>query len=52
MGVPRDDRMDGRVLPFATPVGEVQYDPREETDVESTEDVVVQERLSDLGYLE
>ncbi|PSP92879.1 phosphodiesterase [Halobacteriales archaeon QS_4_62_28] len=52
MGVPRDDRMDGRVLPFATPVGEAQYDPRKETDVEATEDAVVQERLSDLGYLE
>jgi len=44
--------MDGRVLPFATPVGEAQYDHRKETDVEATEDAVVQERLSDLGYLE
>ncbi|KYH25606.1 type I phosphodiesterase / nucleotide pyrophosphatase [Halalkalicoccus paucihalophilus] len=51
LGVPRDDRMDGRVLPMVEAVGTERYadigGDRRRTDSQAVED-----RLSQLGYLE
>ncbi|ELZ23714.1 type I phosphodiesterase/nucleotide pyrophosphatase [Halosimplex carlsbadense 2-9-1] len=52
MGVPYDERMDGRPLPFVPSHGERRYPTRKETAGDTVSDSVVQERLADLGYLE
>jgi len=52
MGAPRDEHMDGQVLPFATEVGEHRYGTRSRTEQESRDEAIIEERLGDLGYLE
>jgi len=52
LGVPADERMDGRVLPIAESAGEERYPPFEATVAESARDEAVEARLADLGYLE
>ena len=52
LGVPVDERMDGRVLPIAESVGEERYPPYERTSAETSADDAVEARLADLGYLE
>ncbi|MDL5362734.1 alkaline phosphatase family protein [Halalkalicoccus sp. NIPERK01] len=52
LGVPYSDRMDGRVLPVVEDVGSTAYPEYTGSAAVSTEDERVEERLSDLGYLE
>ncbi|MCL7418154.1 MAG: alkaline phosphatase family protein [Halalkalicoccus sp.] len=51
LGVPRDDRMDGRVLPIVEAVGTERYADIE-GDRRRTDSQAVEDRLSQLGYLE
>jgi predicted AlkP superfamily phosphohydrolase/phosphomutase len=51
MGVPRDERMDGRVLAPVEPAGERRY-PRYEADDDVETGGNVEERLAELGYIE
>ena len=50
LGVPHDDRMDGAVLPVARSVGTTRYSGGETP--RPTESATVEERLSQLGYLD
>lgn len=50
---PRDEDMDGEVLPFVEPAGSTSsYPGYEEERTQSTETGAVEQRLSDLGYIE
>ncbi|MDL5360629.1 alkaline phosphatase family protein [Halalkalicoccus sp. NIPERK01] len=51
LGVPRDERMDGRVLPVVEAVGTERYADIE-GDRRRTDSRAVEDRLSQLGYLE
>ncbi len=52
IGVPYSDRMDGRVLPVVEDGGSDEYPAYTGSTAIRTEDERVEERLSDLGYLE
>ncbi|SFB94093.1 Predicted phosphohydrolase or phosphomutase, AlkP superfamily [Halobiforma haloterrestris] len=49
--VPIDAAMDGRPLPIVDPGAEAEYPAYEPEPVTATDDRVVEDRLSDLGYL-
>ncbi|WP_255149570.1 alkaline phosphatase family protein [Halorarius halobius] len=49
---PRDERMDGEVMPVADDCGERRYELAADSRTERTEDAEVAARLSELGYLE
>ena len=51
-GVPADERMDGRTLPFVEPAGEQRYPTYEHATGGRAADEAVEARLEDLGYLE
>lgn len=51
-GVPASDRMDGRCLPIVEPAGTTAYPPFEPDPTAATDDVTVERRLADLGYIE
>ncbi len=51
-GLPVSDRMDGSTLPIVDPTDRESYPPFEPVDPVATDDADVEERLSDLGYLE
>jgi predicted AlkP superfamily phosphohydrolase/phosphomutase len=52
MGVPRDVRMDGEVLPAVDDAGERAYPEYDPATVHATDDEEVERRLADLGYLD
>ena len=52
LGVPHSDRMDGTVLPVVDEVGTAEYPAYTDTPASAAGDEAVEERLSDLGYLE
>jgi predicted AlkP superfamily phosphohydrolase/phosphomutase len=52
LDIPVDERMDGDVLPVATPAGEEAYPEYDPGEPAGTDDAAVERRLSDLGYLE
>ena len=52
LGVARDERMDGRVLPCVEPAGTRSYPRLDADSTVRTDDHEVADRLSDLGYLE
>ena len=51
-GVPIDERMDGAPLPIVEPTERRSYPPYRRREAVSTDDDVVESRLSDLGYLQ
>ncbi|PSP75295.1 phosphodiesterase [Halobacteriales archaeon QS_1_68_20] len=52
LDLPRSDRMDGGVLPFAEPAGERTYPEVERGRRRGTDDAATKRRLSRLGYVE
>ena len=52
LGVPSSERMDGTTLPFVDPVGTKEYPPFEADAIVPTNSQHVEQRLTDLGYLE
>jgi predicted AlkP superfamily phosphohydrolase/phosphomutase len=52
LGVPYSDRMDGSVLPVVDDVGSTEYHVYSGDTTRATDDDTVEQRLSDLGYLE
>jgi len=52
LGVPHSDRMDGEVLPVVEPAGSESYPAFEPEPTQETDDEAIEQRLSDLGYLE
>ncbi|SDQ96401.1 alkaline phosphatase family protein [Natronobacterium texcoconense] len=52
LGVPVDDRMDGQPLPCVDSPGVRSYPRLDDDRSTGTDDVAVEERLADLGYLE
>jgi predicted AlkP superfamily phosphohydrolase/phosphomutase len=52
LGVPRSDRMDGDPLSLVAPTDEMAYPDRRKGMGETTTDGNVEDRLTDLGYLE
>jgi len=52
LDIPVDERMDGDVLPVATPAGEEVYPEYDPGEPAGTDDAAVERRLSNLGYLE
>ncbi len=52
LGVPYSDRMDGKVIPCVPDAGSQSYPAYSGADGEGTAEADVEDRLSDLGYLE
>ncbi|MFB6188270.1 MAG: alkaline phosphatase family protein [Halapricum sp.] len=52
LGVPADERMDGRCLPIVDSPGRDQYSRPDRDERIDTDDQAVQRRLTDLGYIE
>ena len=52
LGLPRGEHMDGEVLDIVEPAGERAYPDYEGPERETTDEQAVEERLSDLGYME
>jgi predicted AlkP superfamily phosphohydrolase/phosphomutase len=52
LGLPRGEHMDGEVLPMVDPAGEQVYPEPDERRREATDEQAVEDRLTDLGYLE
>jgi predicted AlkP superfamily phosphohydrolase/phosphomutase len=52
LGLPRGEHMDGEVLAMVEPAGEQAYPEPDERRQEATDEQAVEQRLTDLGYLE
>ncbi len=52
LGLPRDEHMDGEVLDMIGSVGERAYPDYDGRTREATDEQAIEERLSDLGYME